>query len=196
MRVAGVDVGRVGEAAVAARLAAAREADVTYGHVGSTLAPQDWPDRRPYTRQRVLGLGADDFAAAVERLRSWAPQRGLGATVHPAGVAVEEGASVLVELRQGPFAIVAPTRIVRVVDEPGRRFGFAYGTLPGHVERGEESFLVELAGDPDDPEAPVVGTVAVDAALGTLAAKVAAPIVYLVQRHAVRRYLDALVVDP
>ena len=37
-------------------------------------------------------------------------------------------------------------RLVFVVDEP-RRFGFAYGTQPGHVERGEERFLVEIADD-------------------------------------------------
>ena len=43
-------------------------------------------------------------------------------------------------------AVVARTRIVYVTDEP-RRFGFAYGTLPGHVERGEERFLVEMAAD-------------------------------------------------
>jgi uncharacterized protein (UPF0548 family) len=36
---------------------------------------------------------------------------------------------------------------VYVVDEP-RRFGFAYGTLREHVERGEERFLVEHR--PDD----------------------------------------------
>ena len=36
-------------------------------------------------------------------------------------------------------------RIVYVVDEsqPIRRFGFAYGTLPDHVESGEERFVVE-----------------------------------------------------
>jgi uncharacterized protein (UPF0548 family) len=32
------------------------------------------------------------------------------------------------------------------ITEP-RRFGFAYGTLPGHVESGEERFLIELADD-------------------------------------------------
>ena len=37
-------------------------------------------------------------------------------------------------------------RIVYVIEEP-RRFGFAYGTLPGHVERGEERFCVEWQGD-------------------------------------------------
>ena len=36
-------------------------------------------------------------------------------------------------------------RIIYVVDDSGptSRFGFAYGTLPGHVERGEERFLIE-----------------------------------------------------
>jgi uncharacterized protein (UPF0548 family) len=36
-------------------------------------------------------------------------------------------------------------RIIYVVDEaaPVSRYGFAYGTLPGHVERGEERFLIE-----------------------------------------------------
>jgi len=37
-------------------------------------------------------------------------------------------------------------RIVYVIDEP-RRFGFAYGTLPGHAERGEERFLIEWLTD-------------------------------------------------
>jgi uncharacterized protein (UPF0548 family) len=36
-------------------------------------------------------------------------------------------------------------RIVYEVNEDGpiRRFGFAYGTLPGRAERGEERFVVE-----------------------------------------------------
>jgi uncharacterized protein (UPF0548 family) len=36
-------------------------------------------------------------------------------------------------------------RIVYVVDETGpiTRFGFAYGTLPGHAGSGEERFLIE-----------------------------------------------------
>ena len=37
-------------------------------------------------------------------------------------------------------------RVVSVVDEPNR-FGFAYGTLPGHAECGEELFLVEKTED-------------------------------------------------
>ena len=37
-------------------------------------------------------------------------------------------------------------RIVYVIDEPDR-FGFGYGTLPGHAYRGEERFLVERLED-------------------------------------------------
>jgi len=37
-------------------------------------------------------------------------------------------------------------RIIYVIDEP-QRFGFAYGTLPGHVELGEERFSIEQTED-------------------------------------------------
>ena len=44
-----------------------------------------------------------------------------------------------------PLGFVDGTcRIVAVIDEP-KRFGFAYGTLEVHPERGEESFLVTRA---------------------------------------------------
>jgi uncharacterized protein (UPF0548 family) len=46
----------------------------------------------------------------------------------------------------GPFSVKAPVRVVYVVDEP-RRKGFAYGTLPGHPESGEESFIVDQTDD-------------------------------------------------
>src|SRR5690606_259686 len=42
--------------------------------------------------------------------------------------------------------VAAPCRVIYVVDEP-RRKGFAYGTLPGHPESGEEAFLVEQTED-------------------------------------------------
>jgi uncharacterized protein (UPF0548 family) len=46
--------------------------------------------------------------------------------------------------------MLMPARIVYVIDRAAsssdkriEQFGFAYGTLPGHPERGEERFLVE-----------------------------------------------------
>jgi uncharacterized protein (UPF0548 family) len=45
---------------------------------------------------------------------------------------------------------MSSARIVYQLEDgqPIRRFGFAYGTLPGHIERGEERFSIEWL--PDD----------------------------------------------
>lgn len=45
-----------------------------------------------------------------------------------------------------PVRITAPCRVIYTIDEP-RRKGFAYGTLPGHPESGEEAFFVEQTED-------------------------------------------------
>lgn len=189
MELGGVRWGRPSAAERERLLEAAQQADVSYDHVGSTLAPERWPDRSPRARSRVLGHGDEAFATAITRLTAWAPQRALGAGVFPDGVRPTLGATLLVELRLGPLTVVVPDRVVAVVDEPGR-WGFAYGTLPGHAERGEESFLVT-----QDDDGTVTGTVTVDATMGTLAARLAAPVVYGIQRFAVARYLGAVVID-
>ena len=56
------------------------------------------------------------------------------------------GDTALLGVPFGPFRIGAPARVVYVVNEPDRR-GFAYGTIAGHPESGEESFIVERAAD-------------------------------------------------
>ena len=67
------------------------------------------------------------------------------ATYAPDGSAlVRPGDSALLKWMLWPAKI--PTRVVYVIDEPDRK-GFAYGTLPGHPERGEEAFVVERRAD-------------------------------------------------
>ena len=58
---------------------------------------------------------------------------------------------VAIVARIAGFWWLNSTRIVYVIDESGplRRFGFAYGTLPGHAESGEERFLIEWNRDDD-----------------------------------------------
>jgi uncharacterized protein (UPF0548 family) len=46
----------------------------------------------------------------------------------------------------GPFKVSSPVRVVYVVDEPNRK-GFAYGTLPGHPESGEETWILHRHAD-------------------------------------------------
>ncbi|CAN5528128.1 DUF1990 domain-containing protein [soil metagenome] len=81
-----------------------------------------------------------------------------GTPVQPAGTSVSgeavfgpDGSPLL---RPGDTAIMhvplfpppVPARVVYVIDEPLRK-GFAYGTLPGHPESGEEAFIVEFRDD-------------------------------------------------
>lgn len=163
-------------------LAELATASVTYDHVGSTL-DRAAPGRRHTVE---LGTGTGTFDLAVAGLRAWACHQGIGATIHPVGAALAEGTDVIVVLHLGPIRLLVPDRIVAVVDEPDR-FGFAYGTLPGHAERGEESFIVERAVD-----GCVTATIRVHARGSWLVARLAGPVVGLLQRIASRRYLGAL----
>ena len=165
-------------------LAIASASSLTYDHVGSTMPPVD--TRRPI-RQRhlVLGHGPEAFQLAVLGLRRWSCHEGIRATVSPKDASIDTGTSLLVVLNVGPAHIVVPNRVVAVMDE-ARRFGFAYGTLEGHQERGEESFLAELLDD-----GTVRGTISADAIAATLPARMAAPAVVALQRLAIDRYLNA-----
>jgi len=62
---------------------------------------------------------------------------------------VEPGASVAVLISHLGFWSLNACRIVYVINEHGssKNYGFAYGTLPDHGERGEERFTVELNSD-------------------------------------------------
>jgi uncharacterized protein (UPF0548 family) len=55
---------------------------------------------------------------------------------------IANGMTAVLRIPLGPFHVSAPLRVVYVIDEP-RRVGFAYGTLHGHPESGEEAFVVE-----------------------------------------------------
>jgi uncharacterized protein (UPF0548 family) len=67
--------------------------------------------------------------------------RRAGLSIHASHPTAQEGAAVALVLGGSRIGLVLPCRVVHVVDEPRRR-GFAYGTLPGHPEQGEESFMV------------------------------------------------------
>lgn len=93
--------------------------------------------------RRSVDLGPDDasrFTKAVSALTGWAPQHGAGMTVYPADP-VREGATFAIVFRLPVGFVTAAGRVAYMIDEPDRS-GFAYGTLPGHPEQGEEAFVV------------------------------------------------------
>ena len=93
------------------------------------------------------------------------------------------GSEVIVH--HGP--VRAPCRVVYVVDEPDRR-GFAYGTLPGHAEAGEELFAVRY----DPTTGAVYAEVTAFSRHATWWSRLGAPVTSLAQRVITNRYLRAL----
>lgn len=79
--------------------------------------------------------------AACAAVLGWALQERAGLRPLVSDPAVRVGAVAVLRLGLGQLALHAPVRVVAVVEEPERR-GFAYGTLPGHPEQGEERFVV------------------------------------------------------
>ena len=167
-----------------ALLEQARTDSLTYAPAGvsmGNLAPSGLKKRHWTTPLS----GSNAFERAVEALRTWGMHRTAGLRVAADGPIVV-GTNVAFSAPL-PIGFVDGTcRIVLVVDEPNR-YGFAYGTLSVHPERGEEAFIVSRQEDggvrldidgvsrPTDPLARLVPSLAD----------------YL-QDRAVRRYLVAM----
>lgn len=134
-------------ASISRLLAAGQAAEPTYLERGVTLTGELPAGYHHLSEGLVLGHGPEVFARASKGLRTWQAHRLRGVRVFPADAPLQAGATVVVTLGIGLGAIAAPCRIIEVAEEPGR-FGFAYGTLPGHPEQGEESFVVTI-GDED-----------------------------------------------
>ena len=125
-------------------LAGQRELPFTYGAVGATAGTP--PAGYVVDRTRIkLGEGEAVFRSAPAALRRWG-QFDLGwVAAWSPDTPIQSGEVVAVMGRAVGVWWLNACRVVYVVDEtgPAWKFGFAYGTLPGHVEKGEERFLVE-----------------------------------------------------
>lgn len=147
-------LGRPSEARLARTLERVRGARLTYTEEGATAGALP-PGYHHVRASRVLGTGEAVYAAACDGLRTWQLHRGQGFLVAPADPPLEVGTDVVTAVRlAGPVHVLAACRIVWTVDEPDR-FGFAYGTLPVHPARGEESFVV-VRSPSDEVQAEIV----------------------------------------
>lgn len=155
---------------------------LTYPEVGATA--DEMPAGYHHIRKSsVIGRGRERFEQAAADGMRWGMLRGAGLRVEASAPTAAVGADVLVHL--GP--VLAPCRVVYVVDEPDRR-GFAYGTLPGHAECGEELFLVRF--DPSTEN--VYAEVAAFSKHATWWSRLASPVTSTIQRLVTDRYLRAL----
>jgi uncharacterized protein (UPF0548 family) len=158
-------------------------ASLTYVEVGAT---RNDPPRgyNSLLRRDRIGEGRLGFERASDALLNWRMHEGAGLTVAADGPARVGGTVVLCLGR--PVGLVIPCRVVYVVEEERRR-GFAYGTLPGHPEQGEEAFIVELADD-----ASVWAEISAFSRPGDLVTRLSGPVGRMIQAQFTRRYAKAL----
>lgn len=158
---------------------------LTYTEVGATGGTM--PDGYRHVRvERVIGHGPDVFARAADALLAGEVQRRAGARIRLDPAPIRLGTEVRMLLRVGPLAFRAPARVVWA-KRTDTRCGFAYGTLPGHPERGEERFALELTAS-----GAVVFRITAFSKPGRWFTRLGAPLARLVQARKTRRYLAAL----
>jgi uncharacterized protein (UPF0548 family) len=92
-----------------------------------------------------LGSGQQTFEAAKRALQDWDHFQLGWLQAWPSDTPIQVGQVISIIAHTFGLWSLHFCRIVYVVDESGpvAKFGFAYGTLADHVERGEERFLVE-----------------------------------------------------
>ena len=131
---------------------------LNYPGIGSTehgQAPEGFPC---LVSRTYLGDGQALYRRVAEGVLAWELQKRSGLRVRTDSDTVVPGARVVSGFGVGPFRINAPCEVVWVrpaaPDAGPQSAGFGYGTLPGHPERGEEAFEVEIdargAGAADD----------------------------------------------
>jgi uncharacterized protein (UPF0548 family) len=158
--------------------------ELTYPEVGGTAG--DLPDGYDHlTRRVIIGQGEQLFADASDAMREWRVQVRSGLRVCVSSRTAEPGAVLILGLGIGPLRLNAPCRVVYAVNEP-RRLGFAYGTLAGHPESGEESFMIEHLSDDR-----VSFTITAFSRSATRLARIAGPLGSTLQRRITYRYLRA-----
>ena len=124
-------------------LSASRELPLSYAPVG--LARTSATGYSVDGQVGLLGRGPEAFERAVSALQAW-KQFDVGwIKIFPAGAAIAPGTVVAVLAHHLGTWSLNGCRIVYLTgtaDTP--EFGFAYGTLTNHAERGEEIFRVAL----------------------------------------------------
>lgn len=157
---------------------------LTYPEVGATAG--ELPAGYQHLRaSRVVGTGRELFDRCAENVLTWGVQRGAGLVVEPGG-RVQVGDRHRLGIGVGPLRLWSPLQVVYVVDEPDRK-GFAYGTLRGHPEKGEESFVVSI-----DDDGAVTFDVTAFSRPARWFARLGGPVTKLVQRRVTWKYLDAV----
>jgi uncharacterized protein (UPF0548 family) len=89
-----------------------------------------------------LGDGEEVWNNAKKALTNWKHFPPSWTQIFPSTTPIEKAENVAVLFRLFGIWWINSARIVYTIDEKNK-FGFAYGTLPGHLEKGEECFWIK-----------------------------------------------------
>jgi uncharacterized protein (UPF0548 family) len=118
----------------------------SYPEVGATRQDQLPRGYRRLEARIDVGHGRQRFLEVSDRLLTWQIHSESGLALQVSDPQVRQGAILIATLPLGPVKIDTRCRVVYLITDD-RRAAFAYGTLPGHPETGEERFDVELTDD-------------------------------------------------
>ena len=129
-------------------ISAQRDQKFSYAEVGCSQGRA--PRRYIADHHRIsLGKGVETFERAKSAIGQWRMFDMPWLELCWPDTPIEPGATVAVVVSHLGFWSMNACRIVYLIDEhcSSERYGFAYGTLPDHMERGEERFTVEFHTD-------------------------------------------------
>lgn len=126
-----------------------RNDNFSYAEVGVSRCDESFENIAEYNidRNRVqVGNGSEDFEKAVEAVKKWKMFEMSWVKLCWTNTPIKVGENVAILASHFGFWSLNASRIVYVIEEKGavEKFGFAYGTLTEHGERGEERFTVEF----------------------------------------------------
>jgi uncharacterized protein (UPF0548 family) len=129
-------------------IASQKDLPFSYSEVGATQTAAPAGYNIDHNRIR-LGEGRETFMRASDALSKWRHFELGWASVVPHGSPLQTGTTVAVQAHTFGFWSLNACLIVYTINEDAsvKRFGFAYGTLPDHAERGEERFMIECLED-------------------------------------------------
>ena len=130
---------------VARFLETQKDTPFSYAEIGATRNVA--PDGYTIDHNRVqLGTGREAFERAIKAVRNWKMFDISWVNLCWENIPIEQGATVAILVNHFGFWSLNAAKIVYVLEETGEieKFGFAYGTLLDHSERGEERFSVEF----------------------------------------------------
>lgn len=159
----------------------AEHEDLSYDGIGASITGDHPAGYHWHSSELTVEA---DWDAAKAAIMGWTGHRSTGGVLSPEIPPLRKGTTMAFGVRVLGIWATGTCRIVELIDSDDT-FGFSYGTLPHHPERGEEMFAVR-----NNRDRTVTFRVAAFSRPAGLLTKLIGPIGRLIQRVMTRRYLE------